>query len=622
MKFVLRIVRWTLSVLMILCAGGLGVMPAAAEVAGPQLTLQQRIDAAADGAIIDVDAGTSMVNLTIHNKSLTLRGSTQAITVLQALDSGLAVISADSAKGLTLENLTITGGHPAGGTGGGIYAAGGSLHLVNCHITHNSAAYGGGIFLDDPASALLFEYGLVDNNAAALDGGGIYAKGSAVIISVGFDSNSADRHGGGLHVQSAITRMHNSVFTKNQALTGNGGAANVNEGLIITSSQFFSNTAAVLGGAISQWNAPASNAISDSIFRGNLASNAVEEVKGGAAYIAGSLVMTDTAFTGNKADTLTSKKNVRGGGLYAGGALRVTGATFTNNQSKCYFCGFNEGGGLYSDLKSGTVQIAHSTFTGNKGWFGAGLCGTNLNVTHSAFLNGGAGSTGGYGGGIDAYSLTGDDLLFQNNSVVNKGGAVDAATAALTHSRFIDNYAGYTGGALSIIGAYSGSNLLFIHNRAYYSGTVVYLAPFAAGSLYNITIAQPTAATGPAVYIDRNAQLNLYNSIVNNYTNAIRLAGTGSKFSEDYNLFYGNTVDVILGSGSIYNPGGHTTGAIPPGFANPAAGNYHLLASSHAIGNGYNYGLTDDLDFHRRLGRNDIGAYQYTLSIFLPWIKR
>jgi predicted outer membrane repeat protein len=579
--------------------------------------LQACINAASDGDVLDIDPGTYAANLTVHNKDITLRGSTQAATIIQASDSSQRVVTADSSKGLRLENLTITGGHPTADIGGGVYAAGGTLQIVNCHITGNSAIYGGGIFLDNAASSLEVSGSLIDLNSSANHGGGIFAAGGAELDNTQLASNTAAWHGGGLHVQNGATVLTGGTYTNNHATNGNGGAVNVNNNLSITGSQFSGNTSGGQGGAVTQWNAPSTVTINEATFSNNTAYN-----MGGGAYVAGALTLTKTTFTANKADTLSSGSNVHGGGLYALGPLSVDGATFNSNQVSCKGCTDTDGGGLYSGYSTGTITVTNSTFDGNKGWLGSGIEATNLNVTHSMFENGGAGGSGGYGGGIDATTLTGDDLLFQDNTVVNEGGAVDAIDVTVTHSRFIHNTATHGGGAIKHSGTFNGSNLLFARNQASQNGAVLYLErSYAAATLYNITIAQPTQGTGPAVYLDPGAVMNLYNSIVTNYTNAIDLSGTGSKLTEDYNLFYNNLLDVVLHSGSIYNPGSHTYKIFPPDFVNPTAGDYHLTYVSKAVGGGHNYGLTDDLDFRPRLnGRNDIGAYQYWAMIFLPCI--
>ncbi len=227
---------------------------------------------------------------------------------------------------------------------------------------------------------------------------------------------------------------------------------------------------------------------------------------GGGAYIGGSLTLTDSPFTGNMVDLLASHGDVYGGGLYAKGALSVDGATFTGNQTKCTTsCSFNCGGGIYSDLRNGTATVTNSTFDGNKGWFGGGISGYTLNVTHSTFKNS---STGGYGGGIYAETLEGDDLLFQDNSVVNAGGGVSAVHITLTHTRFIHNMA-QNGGAIWDYSTFSGSNLLFERNVAYGNGAIMYMRTNATASLYNATIAQPTQGPGPAIYLEAGAVLDL-----------------------------------------------------------------------------------------------------------------
>ncbi len=82
-------------------------------------TLQERINDAADGATLDIAAGTYLENITVHDKNISLRGANRATTIIQAANSSLRVITADSNKGLRLENLTITGGHPDGGAAAG-----------------------------------------------------------------------------------------------------------------------------------------------------------------------------------------------------------------------------------------------------------------------------------------------------------------------------------------------------------------------------------------------------------------------------------------------------------------------------------------------------------------------
>jgi len=589
--------------------------------AAPQITIQAMINAAADGASIDIPAGTYTENLIIDSKNITLRGAftNPPTTTIQPANSSDRIIYANSNKGLRLENLIIKNGNATGSMGGGVYAAGGTLQIVNCHITGNSADYGAGVFLDDwkenvPPSILVVSSSQIDHNSAVLIGGGIYAKGSATLANTTLDSNTAYWNGGGIHVDNGATVLTGGVYSNNHATAGNGGAVNVNNALSITGSQFTGNSAGDVGGAVNQWNTPGIVVtISGATFTSNTAYH-----KGGGAHIKGSLTLTNTTFTSNTVDSLASKEDVYGGGLYAASSLSVNGATFTGNQTiSADLTPFNCGGGLHSAITTGTVTVTNSQFNANQGWFGGGLdASTTLSVTHSSFTN----NQGGYGGGINVNTFTGDWLLFQDNTATNYGGGVDASDLTLTHARFIHNSA-YKGGAFHVWEILRpSSNLLLVENSASL-GAAIHAEANVTATLYNVTIARPAQAAGPAVYLEANATLNLYNSIVNNYTNAIWL--NSATLNEDYNLFYNNTYDIVESGTYTVNSGGHTTGTLPPGFVNPAAGNYHLKSSSYAIGHGHNYGLADDLDGRPRLaGRNDIGAYQFWASTYIPLIRR
>lgn len=293
-------------------AGGWQGTSAAAPLA-PAGALQTMIDNAADGDSLDIAAGTYTENLTIGDKNLTLRGANRATTIIQAASSSGRVIYANSNKGLRLENLTIKGGHPSGVGGGGVYAAGGTLQIVNCRITDNSAFYGGGVFLDHSGSSLVVSNSVIDLNTATAIGGGLYAFGSATLYNTAVDSNSAGEHGGGLHVQDGSTAITGGVFSSNHANNGNGGAVNVNNALTISGAQFTGNTSTNLGGAVNQWNDGFAVSITGSVFTSNSAKS-----KGGGAYIAGPLILTTTTFTTNTVDS-SGSGDVYGGGVYAGG---------------------------------------------------------------------------------------------------------------------------------------------------------------------------------------------------------------------------------------------------------------------------------------------------------------
>lgn len=613
---------------LIFCAGQLRAARAA-----PQGVIQDMINAAADGASLDIPAGTYTENLIINSKNITLRGANRDTTIIQAANSD-RVIYANSNKGLRLENLTIKNGNATGNSGGGVYAGGGTLQIVNCHITNNTANYGGGVFLGDwqnnvPPSNLVLSGSILDDNTASNTGGGVYAAGSATLYNTTLEANSAGNHGGGIHVAGSATLTGGAV-TGNHALNGNGGGVNVNNGLTVSGTIFTSNTAGGYsdisgsGGAVSQWNTGNTVTITGAIFNSNTA-----QYRGGAVFIRQNFLTLDTSmFTSNTVDSGASTEDTYGGGMYAGGGLDGTSLTFTTNSAKCTGSCYSFGGGLYINRpENGPSAVSASAFDGNLAWMGSGIfaeSSVQLTLTQVDFTNNGAviygQPTSGYGGGVEAYWVHGDRLLFQNNKVINYGGGVSAAECELAHTRFIGNISNVGGGAVDINSNLHGSNLLFTGNSGP-NGAAVHLKANATATIYNATIAQPAQGAGPAVYLEANTTLNLYNSIVNNYTNAISL--NSATLNEDYNLFYNNTVDLLVSGTYTVNSGGHSTGLTPPGFANPAAGNYHLRSTSYAIAHGHNYGLADDLDGRPRLsGRNDVGAYQFWTSTYLPLIRR
>jgi hypothetical protein len=137
----------------------------------PHTSLQAAIDAAPEGATIQICPGTYPTNVDLSTKGLTVvgAGSDKDGTVLDG--QGLAAVLSIGAKqhvqqlrslrvtggvsdvgaGIlavrgdnTLEDVVVTGYH-ATSSAGGIYHSIGTLTWINCHVTGNSAPFGGGI---------------------------------------------------------------------------------------------------------------------------------------------------------------------------------------------------------------------------------------------------------------------------------------------------------------------------------------------------------------------------------------------------------------------------------------------------------------------------------------------
>ena len=158
-------------------------------------------------------------------------------------------------------------------------------------------------------------------------------------------------------------------------------------------------------------------------------------------------------------------------------------------------------------------------------------------------------------------------------SATNCGGGVDASDLTLTHSRFIHNSA-YKGGAFHVwVILRPSSNLLLVENSASLGAAIVQPRPTRPPAFTTPpSLAHPRLPARPSTWVRRRC-LDLYNSIVNNYTNAIYLSGVGNPDGGLQPVFQQGP---ILSWGGAIISGGHSNTGSPPGFVNPAAGNYHL----------------------------------------------
>ena len=614
-----------LGLVLALCASrfaGVKARPAA-DVPGP---LQVMINNALDGGMVNIPAGTYSETLTV-NKNLTLIGASASTTILQPADTTHRVITVTTGHNLTLQNLHVTGGHTTD-AGGGIKLEGGSLTLNNVTIDKNQAAYGGGVFQDGATGTVTAIDSVISDNTASFHGGGMYTAGSATLTNCTLANNEAGNHGGGLHVNSGTASLTGGAFNGNHALGGNGGAVSVNDGLTIVGTTFFRNVATGTGpavgsgGAVSQWNADKTVSISGATFNANVAQS-----RGGAVFTQSSfLTLTATTFTENQVDSGGVLEYVYGGGVYTGGGLDGSHLTFTSNLVNCTGSLICSGGGLYIQRPStskGISSISSSTFDGNLAWFGSAISsGTydELTLTNSAFINNGSltpGASSGYGGGVHAYWVQGDQLLFQNNRVFNFGAGIAATHIFLTNSRFLNNKASLSGGGIYAYDDFTGTNLVFGDNDSNNGAEICVKNGHAF--LKHITVGRSTHGAGSGVYVDAGGTLEMKNSILSAYDTAFRVLGT---VTEDYNLFFDNRVDYDKSGDGTIIYGVNDIALQDPLFAAPAAGDYHLRWNSPAIGLGTNLGVTSDLDGRPRVSRWDSGAYQYNASIYLPLILK
>ncbi len=145
----------------------------------------------------------------------------------------------------------------------------------------------------------------------------------------------------------------------------------------------------------------------------------------------------------------------------------------------------------------------------------------------------------------------------------------------------------------------------------------MHLLPTGTLQILYTTVAAPALINGDAVRVD-SGNVTLKDTIVTNH--AIGLNRLGGNVSEDYNLFFGNSINKF---GSITGGTHDVTG--DPKFVNAASDNYHLGSGSAAIDAGTDVGVYTDIDGQTRpfdVGY-DIGYDEAVIyPVYLPLVVR
>ena len=369
---------------------------------------------------------------------------------------------------LFVSNTTFTG-NVAIRAGGAIEfnsEAGDSLAVIDCIIDNNEAGdapgNGGGIHITGAGNSLV-SGGMVSNNVASLEGGGLWnGSGTMKVMGTSITGNTAsgdaaNEGGGGIFNAGGILIVDDVTISMNSVdgEKGSGGGILSDLGdLYIINTKISNNESIRAGGAI-EFNSEEGDtlAIVNSVIDSNETS--ASPGNGGGLHItgAGNSLISESEINDNIAAS-------EGGGLWNGsGTMIVSNCEVLNNVASGDAAD-NGGGGIFN--AGGTLLVDDSEISSNIADGASGSGGGILNdkgtlsVSNSEFMMNEAMRAGGAieDNSVEDAELIVNDVVFENNSVGSapgNGGALHITgpgNSTLTSIEAVGNTAGSEGGAI------------------------------------------------------------------------------------------------------------------------------------------------------------------------------
>lgn len=268
-------------------------------------------------------------------------------SVLDVTISGLTITGGNAVEGagirnndenLTLDSVVISG-NAAAGDGGGLWADGFNMNLTvrNSIISGNTAGDdGGGVYVEDTGGPALFENTRITGNNAAGKGGGAYLydpDDDFTFDRCTISGNTAGNLGGGVYLyspDSGVVRIQNSTVSGNTATAGGGlFLYSPDHGLLVENVTVSGNTAtAGDGGGVYLYNLYSPTGIRHSTIVNNSASGSA----GGVFSLRNVLPLDGVLIANNTAPTDADIANGAGGFAARFSLIEVPGAaTITDN---------------------------------------------------------------------------------------------------------------------------------------------------------------------------------------------------------------------------------------------------------------------------------------------------
>lgn len=507
------------------------------------LTILNQIDSDLD------DASTGDLDITDFTGSLTITGAGNGQTIINASALDDRVFDVLVGIDLTLEGVTITGGHAVDGSGGGIRNLGtlsllntvvdantadingggilngqldqqGTLNLLNSTVSNNSAVDGGGIFNNDQSTVTLVDSGVTGNTASS-DGGGIFNELEATIdlTRSSISGNTATLDGGGIYNNDlASLTINDSKVNSNTADQGAGIFNEEAAALTINRTTVSGNNALLHGGGI--YNDEGVVLLSDVSILTNMAAS-----DGGGLYnaSAGDVTINNSFFDDNSAD--------RDGGAIAnfGVSLSLTGTIIRDSEA------LRNGGGLFNDQEEGAVNLTSTLLINNEAVAGGGIYNQELGTIN-----------------LDLSAVTANIASTNGGGIYNK----DDATLNLLRSTVDGNVSANDGAGifnehnaqLNVV------NSTVSNNIAAHFGGGIYNNSIALANVENATVSGNDAAEGGGIYNDEEGSMEITNATI--FDNS---ATTGGGVLNAVDGYVSVANSIIAGNDSV-SPGPDVTG--------------------------------------------------------------
>jgi len=271
-------------------------------------------------------------------------------------------------------------GNVAASSGGGVHVVGSHFTMIDGNIFGNDATgNGGGVFATGPTTIANMQGGMIQENVAALDGGGLSVQGASTFIMTGGSvyKNQAN-NGGGVNVignNSAFEMQGGNIRENEAALLGGGFHVFGLGSLTMQQGEIAGNEAGNSGGGVNVQGGGTLFAMEGGEIYENASRNLGAAFGGGGANIAsGIFVMHNGVIRNNHAES--NGGGVRRGLLAVDAHFAMHGGTIRDNTA------VGEGGGLFAQGEVYGPTLAATayprivinpdgTFSGNRAGTGA-----------------------------------------------------------------------------------------------------------------------------------------------------------------------------------------------------------------------------------------------------------